>query len=89
MQTTIRANTHQCAVYLIWSQNTPDSFFHTAKGYTADHEAVVFDDSTGVGIVSITDHAQSALGDVVFVELPALGTVVEQGGKFTPIHLCF
>ena len=52
----------------------------TAKKYTEDHEAVVFDDSTGVGVVSITDYAQSSLGDVVFVELPALKTGVTKGG---------
>jgi glycine cleavage system H protein len=52
-----------------------------AKRYTKDHEAVVFDDSTGVGLVSITDYAQASLGDVVFVELPNIGTKVLQGGK--------
>lgn len=41
---------------------------------------MVFDDSTGVGTVSVTDYAQSSLGDVVFVELPAVGTKVAQGG---------
>jgi glycine cleavage system H protein len=30
--------------------------------------------------VGITDYAQDALGDVVFVELPAVGTTVEAGG---------
>ena len=34
-----------------------------AKKYTEDHEAVVFDDSTSVGTISITDYAQSSLGD--------------------------
>ncbi len=51
-----------------------------AKRYTKDHETVTFDDSTGIGIVTITDHAQSSLGDVVFVELAEIGTEVEQGG---------
>ena len=31
--------------------------------------------------MSITDHAQESLGDVVFVELPVVGTTVAQGGK--------
>lgn len=53
---------------------------HPAKKYTADHEAVVFDDTTGLGTVTVTDYAQSSLGDVVFVELPSLGTKVVQGG---------
>ncbi|KAG2023420.1 glycine dehydrogenase [Coprinopsis cinerea AmutBmut pab1-1] len=53
----------------------------TAKRYTTDHEAIAFDDSTGIGTVSITDYAQSSLGDVVFVELPSEGTEVAQGGE--------
>ncbi|KAJ3868707.1 glycine dehydrogenase [Lentinula novae-zelandiae] len=48
------------------------------KKYTVEHECVSFDDSTGLGVISITDHAQSSLGDVVFVELPQVGTVVAQ-----------
>ncbi|KAF9242871.1 glycine cleavage H-protein-domain-containing protein [Melanogaster broomeanus] len=49
------------------------------KRYTEDHEAVSFDDSTGVGVVSITDHAQESLGDVVFVDLPSVGTKINKG----------
>lgn len=41
-----------------------------------------FDDATGLGVVCITDHAQSSLGDVVFVELPVVGTEVAKGGEF-------
>jgi glycine cleavage system H protein len=33
-----------------------------------------------VGTVGITDYAQSALGDIVFVELPRVGQVVQQHG---------
>ena len=60
------------------------SYVTTAKKYSEDHEAVVFDDSTGVGVVSITDYAQKSLGDVVFVELPALKTKVTKGGQKLP-----
>ena len=35
--------------------------------------------SDGVVWVGISDHAQIALGDVVFLEAPAIGSVVEQG----------
>jgi glycine cleavage system H protein len=35
--------------------------------------------SDGVVCVGISDHAQIALGDVVFLETPAIGAVVEQG----------
>ncbi len=55
-----------------------------AKKYTEDHEAVVFDDQTQLGTVSITDYAQSSLGDVVYVELPTTGTEIAQGGKCIP-----
>lgn len=60
------------------------SYATAAKKYTEDHEAVVFDDSTGVCVVSITDYAQKSLGDVVFVELPALKTEVTKGGQKFP-----
>jgi glycine cleavage system H protein len=43
--------------------------------YSADHEWVRQDD--GKVRIGITDYAQDALGDVVFVALPALGTRVE------------
>ena len=35
--------------------------------------------SDGVVLVGISDHAQIALGDVVFLETPAVGAIVEQG----------
>ncbi|CAA7266503.1 unnamed protein product [Cyclocybe aegerita] len=56
------------------------------KKYTSEHEVVNFDDETGVGIVGITDHAQSVLGDVVFVELPAVGTTVQQGDQLGAVE---
>lgn len=42
--------------------------------YTKDHEWVRMDG--GVATIGITDHAQNALGDVVFVDLPEVGRVV-------------
>jgi glycine cleavage system H protein len=47
--------------------------------YTRDHEYVRLDGD--VATVGITDHAQSQLGDIVFVELPQVGKSVEQGGE--------
>lgn len=47
--------------------------------YTKDHEYIRIDGDTG--IVGITDYAQNALGDVVFVELPAVGKKVAMGGE--------
>ncbi|MEW6098960.1 MAG: glycine cleavage system protein GcvH [Pseudomonadota bacterium] len=45
--------------------------------YTADHEWVSIGDADVV-TVGITHHAQDALGDVVFVDLPAVGTQLKQ-----------
>ena len=45
--------------------------------YTADHEWIAVDGD--VATVGITDHAQSALGDLVFVQLPAVGREFEKG----------
>ncbi|KAJ8469441.1 hypothetical protein ONZ45_g11370 [Pleurotus djamor] len=56
------------------------------KRYTVEHESVSFDDTTGVGVITITDHAQSALGDVVFVELPTVGTEVKQGDQIGAVE---
>ncbi len=46
--------------------------------YTADHEWVSTD-SPQAATVGITVHAQDALGDVVFVELPAVGSRFDKG----------
>lgn len=46
--------------------------------YTKDHEWVRLE-SDGTATVGITDHAQQALGDIVFVELPQAGRAVAQG----------
>jgi len=45
--------------------------------YTKDHEWILVEGA--IGTVGITDHAQGELGDVVFVELPAIGKTVKQG----------
>ena len=45
--------------------------------YTKDHEYIAVDGDTGT--VGITDHAQQALGDIVFVEVPEPGREVEPG----------
>ena len=48
--------------------------------YTREHEWVLIDGSTAT--IGITDHAQHQLGDVVFVELPAVGDRVERSEAF-------
>ncbi|KAI5449139.1 glycine cleavage system H-protein subunit [Naganishia albida] len=52
--------------------------FASTTRYTTDHEYVQLDDATNVGTVGITDYAQKALGDVVFVELPQVDSEVTQ-----------
>jgi glycine cleavage system H protein len=46
--------------------------------YSKDHEWVSVDDD-GICTVGVTDHAQAALGDLVFVEVPEPGTQVSTG----------
>lgn len=48
------------------------------KRYSKDHEWVEV--SGDVATIGITEHAQEQLGDVVFVELPAIGKSVTKGG---------
>jgi glycine cleavage system H protein len=52
--------------------------------YTKDHEWIRVDGGTGV--VGITEYAQGELGDVVFVELPAVGAKLQQGKQFGTIE---
>jgi glycine cleavage system H protein len=48
--------------------------------YTREHEWVSIDGT--IATIGITDHAQQQLGDVVFVELPAVGDRVEKSDAF-------
>jgi glycine cleavage system H protein len=48
--------------------------------YTQEHEWIC-PESKNKGKVGLTDYAQSQLGDIVFLDLPVLGTQVEQGKK--------
>jgi glycine cleavage system H protein len=45
--------------------------------YTKEHEWVRVDGD--LGVIGITNHAQQELGDIVYVDLPKVGTAVEQG----------
>jgi len=53
--------------------------------YSKDHEWARLE-PTGRVRVGITDYAQDALGDVVFVELPATGTVLASGDTFGEVE---
>lgn len=52
--------------------------------YTEEHEWVFFDDN--IATVGITDYAQGELGDVVFIELPQTGDIVQRLEPFGTIE---
>ena len=52
--------------------------------YTADHEWIRVEGK--FGWIGITDYAQSELGDIVYIEIPAVGAKVEKGKSFGTIE---
>jgi len=52
--------------------------------YAKSHEWVKYED--GVAVVGISDFAQDALGDVVFISLPAVGDQVIAGESFGDVE---
>ncbi len=52
--------------------------------YTKEHEWIKVEGNTGT--IGITDHAQSALGDIVFVELPKVGAELKAGATFGTVE---
>jgi glycine cleavage system H protein len=52
--------------------------------YTKEHEWIKVDGN--IGTVGITDYAQNSLGDIVFVDLPAVGDAVEAGKSFGSVE---
>jgi glycine cleavage system H protein len=59
--------------------NVPDEL-----RYTSDHEWARLED--GKVRIGITDYAQDALGDVVFVQVPEPGSTVEAGQSFSEVE---
>lgn len=59
--------------------NTPEGL-----RYSSDHEWVRLDGDTAT--IGITDYAQDALGDVVYVDLPEVGDSVTAGGTFGEVE---
>lgn len=59
--------------------NIPDDLL-----YSSDHEWVSIQGDTAK--VGITDYAQDALGDVVYVDLPQVGDQVEAGSSFSEVE---
>ena len=54
--------------------------------YTEEHEYVKDADEAGVVEIGITDYAQGELGDVVYVELPTVGTTFDRMDVFGTIE---
>ena len=46
------------------------------RKYTRTHEWIKIEDD--LAVIGITDHAQEAMGEITFIELPELGHVLEQ-----------
>ncbi len=59
--------------------HTPEDLF-----YTKEHEWVRFEGETAR--IGITDFAQSELGDIVFVELPEIGSEIRRGETFGTVE---
>lgn len=55
--------------------------YPTEYRYTKEHEWISAD-----GKIGITDYAQSTLGDIVFVELPAVGAELKAGESFGTVE---
>ncbi|KAF7730255.1 hypothetical protein EC973_002498 [Apophysomyces ossiformis] len=53
---------------------------YATKKFTEEHEWISVEN--GVGTIGLTDHAQQLLGDVVYVETPAVGEHYEAGASF-------
>ena len=58
--------------------------FPTEMMYSKDHEWMKMED--GVAVIGISDFAQDALGDVVFVNLPGEGDAVTAGEAFGDVE---
>lgn len=52
--------------------------------YSKSHEWILVEGETAT--IGITDHAQKELGDVVFVELPDVGEIFDEGQEFGTIE---
>lgn len=53
--------------------------------YTSEHEWLRKEDDGSV-TVGITDYAQAALGDLVYIELPETGAEVDEGGEMAVVE---
>ena len=51
----------------------------TEKKYSKDHEWIKIENE--IAIIGITDYAQESLGDIVFIELPKVGRLINTGDQ--------
>jgi glycine cleavage system H protein len=58
--------------------------FPNDRKYTKEDEWIKADGTTGT--IGITDYAQNALGDIVFVEMPKVGAELEAGKSFGSVE---
>ncbi|MGC9291780.1 MAG: glycine cleavage system protein GcvH [Acidobacteriaceae bacterium] len=58
--------------------------YPTQYRYTREHEWLNVEGN--IGSIGITDHAQDALGDIVFVDAPKVGATVEAGKVFGTVE---
>lgn len=61
-----------------------DSLVPEELRYTEDHEWVRIEGD--VAVVGITDHAQQALGEITYVDVPAVGKQVKQGAELAAVE---
>lgn len=54
------------------------------RKYSRDHEWILIEGN--LARIGISDHAQNALGDIVFVELPAVGDTITAGASFAVVE---
>ncbi len=52
--------------------------------YTKEHEWLEVNDT--IGTIGITDYAQNSLGDIVFVDLPRVGSQIQAGSTFGSVE---
>jgi len=84
----LRFSAHSTKIYIPCARLSPRWLARTivTKRFTKEHEWVSFDSENGIATVSITDHAQNGLGDVVFVELPKVGHEIKAGDEIGAVE---
>ncbi|ORX37112.1 glycine cleavage system H protein [Kockovaella imperatae] len=78
-RTAVRNNLVKPTCLPVAQRFTSVRFASSGPRFSDDHEWITVDENN-IGTVGITDYAQKALGDVVYVEVAAPGDTLEQGG---------